>query len=202
MWDFDSVEKNIRGTGNEFIPSESSEFNFKIDIVGNGNKVFVEEGALLRDLYIRIWGDNNVIKIGNSCIIQGRIIFDGHDQLVDIGDKTTFERVAILSSEGADVIVGKDCMLSFGITIRTTDAHSVIDLESNERINKAQSIIIDDHVWLGQEVMVLKGVKISKDCVVGARSIVSKSLTSKNCAYAGIPAKLVKANINWLREKI
>ena len=47
--------------------------------------------------------------------------------------------------------------------------------------------------------MILKGVEIENDCVVGAGSVVTKSLKA-NSIYAGNPAKLIKDDTEWRRE--
>jgi acetyltransferase-like isoleucine patch superfamily enzyme len=93
-------------------------------------------------------------------------------------------------------------MFSYEIVIRTTDAHSVLDLETRERINKAESISIGNHVWLGAEVMITKGVSLPDDCIVGARSICNRSVDEPHTVIAGIPAKVVKRGVTWDRERI
>ncbi len=91
-------------------------------------------------------------------------------------------------------------MFSARIEIRTSDGHSILDKSTNKRINRPGNVHIDDHVWLGKEVIVSKGVYIVKNCVVGAKSFVGKSLNDSNCIYAGCPARKVKDNIDWSRK--
>ena len=81
----------------------------------------------------------------------------------------------------------------------TTDWHSIIDIESGERINPARDIKIEDSVWIGEDVIVQKGVVIGCGSVVGAKAVVTKSLP-KNTLSVGIPAKVIKENIRWQRE--
>ena len=50
--------------------------------------------------------------------------------------------------------------------------------------------------------MVLKNLKINKNIVVGAGSIVTKDLDIENSIYAGTPAKLIKSKIGWDRKHI
>jgi len=54
-----------------------------------------------------------------------------------------------------------------------------------------KSIIIEDNVWLGESVCVLAGVTIGKGTIVGANSVVSRSLPS-NVIAVGSPAKAIK----------
>ncbi|WP_281298271.1 acetyltransferase [Flavobacterium limnophilum] len=55
----------------------------------------------------------------------------------------------------------------------------------------SKSIIINDNVWLGEFVSVLKGVEIGEGTIVGANSVVSKSLPPYVIAV-GIPARPIK----------
>lgn len=66
-------------------------------------------------------------------------------------------------------------MFSRKIEVRTTDAHSVIDIETRSRINKAESIHIGDHVWVGLSTIINKGAVIPSDNIIGANSFVNKN---------------------------
>lgn len=74
------------------------------------------------------------------------------------------------------VKIGKDCMLSFQVQLRTTDAHGIYDLKAGVLLNPPQAIIIKDHVWVGQGVLISKGTIIESDSVIGARSFCKKIL--------------------------
>lgn len=50
---------------------------------------------------------------------------------------------------------------------------------------------IGKNVWLGEGVIVMPGVEIGDGCVIGAHSIVNKSIPA-NCIAVGAPAKVVK----------
>ena len=51
-------------------------------------------------------------------------------------------------------------------------------------------LFLEENVFLGCNVIVCKGVKIGRNCVVGVGSIVNKDLDS-DCVYAGVPARKV-----------
>lgn len=61
----------------------------------------------------------------------------------------------------------------------------------SERKLYAKPIVIEDNVWLGEFVSVLSGVTIGKGSIVGANSVVSRSLPPYVIAV-GIPARVVK----------
>lgn len=57
---------------------------------------------------------------------------------------------------------------------------------------KGKSIIIGDNVWLGANVIILPGVELGNNCVVGAGSVVTKSFSRDNLILAGNPARIIK----------
>ena len=103
--------------------------------------------------------------------------------------------------ENSSVYIGKDCMFSNGIKIFTSDMHSIIDLNGN-RINNSGDVIIGNHVWLCQDVKVLKNSKISDNTIVGHSAIVTKKFYETNVILAGNPARIVKRGVNWDRKII
>lgn len=61
----------------------------------------------------------------------------------------------------------------------------------NDRPLSSKPVVIEDNVWLGEFVSVLPGVTIGKGTIVGANSVVSKSLPPYVIAV-GTPAKPIK----------
>lgn len=172
------------------------------DIIGNDNLIEIGEYSEVRSARFHIRGDGHRIIIGEHCRIEeGLFCCEDFGCLIQIGDKTTIESAHIAASETKSKIqIGIDCMLSSGIAIRSGDGHSIIDLNNGSRINLAQDIIIDDHVWIAHGVQILKGVHIGKNVVVGCGSIVSKDIPDNSIAV-GIPARVVRNNVDWQRER-
>jgi len=54
-----------------------------------------------------------------------------------------------------------------------------------------KSVIIEDDIWLGYGVIVLKGVTIGRNSFIGAGSVVSKDIPA-NVIAAGNPCKVIK----------
>ena len=92
-------------------------------------------------------------------------------------------------------------MFSSNIKFRTGDSHSVLDLEGN-RINPSKDITIGNHVWIGQSVFVGKGASIGDHNIVGACAVVTKKFDRTNVALGGNPAKIIKENVDWSRERL
>lgn len=99
--------------------------------------------------------------------------------------------------DGVDVIIGKDCLFSWGIVLRTTDHHTIVQKGTHKIINDNKNIIIGDHVWIGSDVKVLKGAVLSDNSVVGTQSIVTGRFDEQNVVIAGIPARIIKRDIDW-----
>lgn len=73
------------------------------------------------------------------------------------------------------------------------------DTDPAKRPIISSPILIEDNVWLGEQVSVLPGVTIGKGSIIGANSVVSKSIPA-NCIAVGIPAKVIK-KFNYTTNK-
>jgi acetyltransferase-like isoleucine patch superfamily enzyme len=101
------------------------------------------------------------------------------------------------------ITIGQGVVISERVVIRDADNHTIQSIAtetasgqfSTEKPNMAP-IVIQDHVWIGMNVMVLKGVTIGEGTVVAAGSVVNKDVPS-HCLVAGVPAKVVKTNVLW-----
>lgn len=199
-------KKIIRGTNNILSIDKSSILNnCVIDILGSNNELEINESAMIHNVKFYIRGDNNKIKIGRKAMFNtsGSIWIDDDDCEAIIGEKTTFEETHLVVTEpNSKIVIGKDCMFSYDIDLRTSDSHSIVDSITNERINYAQNIVIGDHVWVGSHVSILKGAHISDNSVVATRALVTKTFLESNILIGGMPAKKLKENINWTRERI
>jgi acetyltransferase-like isoleucine patch superfamily enzyme len=91
--------------------------------------------------------------------------------------------------------LGKECLLGANVTIADTDFHA-IKPEGRRFNNSPQDIAsapvrIEDNVFIGTGATVLKGVCVGRNSVIGAMSVVSKSV-GPNAIWAGAPARLIR----------
>ena len=114
----------------------------------------------------------------------------------DVGNKiivrknTTIEEAHFAACENnTEIVLGKDCMLSSGIRIATTDSHSII--KDGNRINYAKSVIIGNHVWIGTRCAINKGVSIGEKSIIAAGSVVICNVPSGEL-WGGNPAKYIR----------
>lgn len=89
-----------------------------------------------------------------------------------------------------DITIGDGCAISHGLTIMDSNFHSL-----NGDVGSSP-VTIEDHVWIGANVTILPGVKISKGSMVAAGSVVTNSFP-ENTLIAGNPAHALKNNILW-----
>lgn len=119
---------------------------------------------------------------------------------VRIGRDSTIETANILA-DGADVILGQDCMISFNVNLRTSDGHGIYDLTTGDRANYPGDVVLADHVWVGQGAVLSRNTSIGKCCVIGAFSFLSNCVCEPHSIYAGTPARKIRDNVMWERKQ-
>lgn len=190
------------GKGNKIVNQGGVKVGSRIQIAGNGNKLIMEKGSMLLNALVRISGNNNeVVLKANSYVSGAELWVENNGCHLEIGGCTFVGHHSHLActEDGSRLIVGGDGMISSYVQIRTGDSHSIVDMEGN-RINQAQSVMIGNHCWIGEGAKVMKGVTLEGDDVVSTGAIVTKSF-GKNVLLGGIPAKVLKENINWKSER-
>jgi acetyltransferase-like isoleucine patch superfamily enzyme len=128
-------------------------------------------------------GDNGTIE---DCV---RLRFHGKTGSISVGDRTFIGYNCDFNIiEGIEI--GNDSMLSAGC--RFIDHNHGLAKGKLMRIQSANKdkIIIGSDVWLGCNVVVLKGVEIGNGAVVAAGAVVSKSIPPYEI-WGGVPAKKI-----------
>ncbi len=88
----------------------------------------------------------------------------------------------------AEVTVGNDVMIGPNVTLATA-AHPLDPLERASGEEFARPIRIGDRVWMGADVTVLPGVEIGENTIIGAGSVVTRSIPA-NCVAVGNPCRV------------
>lgn len=91
--------------------------------------------------------------------------------------------------------IGKGTVIGDDVRIQDSDNHGI--LESGELKKRSAPIIIGDHCWIAKNVIILKGVTIGDGAIVGAGSVVVKSIPAR-CLAVGNPARVIKENVEWM----
>lgn len=112
------------------------------------------------------------------------------DAVIEIGDNTRLNGAGMMAACG--ITVGCDCILGSALIV-DTDFHS-IDLDRRTNPNakvRTASITIGNNVWLAGQTVVLKGITIGDNSVVGFRGVVTSNVPP-NVIVAGNPVRVVK----------
>ncbi len=135
---------------------------------------------LFRCYQLRIKG----ASIGDV-VVLGSIEVNGPAKRLRIGSRSAIGRIHVALHES--ITIGNDVIISDGC-ILLTGSHDVMDPDFSH-IKKP--IVIGDHAWIGTGAIILPGVTIGCGAVVGAGSVVTKSVPSYS-VVAGNPAKIIR----------
>lgn len=138
--------------------------------------------------------NGNIKVVGNALIGPGCSIDIAKGAFCKIGTSYITANAKIICQN--KIIIGDGCALSWGVELLDSDFHQYID--SNGTLSTlSKAIFIEDDVWVGSNVKVLKGVRIPRGCIIAAGSVVTKSFNEPNCLIGGNPARVIKKDINW-----
>lgn len=195
--------EKINGTGN--VVDIDKKINYSIKVDGNNNFVKVTSKVTVepQNLRINIKGNNNKIVIknlrtANLNIDMGNFI--GVDNAeIEILDNFVCVQVNILAFQNNTTIkIGSDCLFSKGVCIRSGEMpHAIYDKNTFENLDKSDGVYIGNHVWIGENVFIMKKGKISDNSIVGAMSVVTKKFDEEYVVIAGNPARICKRNVMW-----
>lgn len=115
---------------------------------------------------------------------------------LSIGDYTSVPKGAVFYCTGAPLTIGNKVIFGPHPTIITGDHRiDVIGkyiIDSNEKLPENDvPVIIEDDVWTGANITILKGVTIGKGSVIAAGAVVNKSCPPYSI-IGGVPAKVLK----------
>jgi acetyltransferase-like isoleucine patch superfamily enzyme len=109
---------------------------------------------------------------------------------IHIGAGTAMGDFFTISSNGS-IRIGKNCLISYRVSILDHDHVTGLGVNPvTSGIMPGEPIEIGDNTFIGTGVVIMRGVKIGKNCVVNANSVVMRSFED-NCIINGSPAKVV-----------
>lgn len=183
--------------GKNFFPYKRSYFQ-----IAKTAKIFVGGALHLNSNAIGRSKAETLLRMDDqSCLtVNGDFnIFYGADISLYNGAKLTLGSGFINAGAqircGNSIEIGNDVCLGRNFFVQDSDFHSIYDKEGNEKCNSAP-VVIGNHVWIGANVTVLKGVTIGDNAVIGAGSVITKDVPA-NTAVAGVPGKIICNEIDW-----
>ena len=184
---------------NKFVGEIPNLKNSQININGKNNILICEEGVRLWNSRIDFNGNNSVLYLSSNDFDYALNISINGNNICFIGKNNYFNGMTtIVLSESKNVIIGADCLFSYDVSVRVADVHLIYHAKTRERLNFSKSIFIGDHVWLGQNAMILKGTHIGSGSIIGAGAILSNKTVPSNTTFAGSPARLTKKDTFWI----
>ena len=165
---------SFQGEDNEVVFDGSHCHNCNIVLHGKGNRLIVDKDVQLFNLYIKISGESSVVTVGEASSFGGGFLICG--------------------GKGCSVSIGSGCMIAEGVDIWSTDSHNI--LKDGAVINPPRPIRIGNHVWIGKDVAVLKGVSIGDNAVIGMRSVVTHDV-APGTLCAGSPLRELNMGVTW-----
>ena len=145
--------------------------------------------------------DASKIVFGDYCNVSCNITLNNKGS-IKIGDYVFMNHVKMRIDHNLQI--GTHCMFGPGVVIWDTDNHPLSARKRHEQCEEiafnfpltksydanGESIIIENDVWVGMEVLILGGVKIGEGAIVSARSLVTKDVDPYTIV-GGVPAKII-----------
>lgn len=164
----------------KFIKNNQMKFQFPSRIEGMdrieiGNNFSAAAGLRLQAIKkYKTQTFNPSISIGNNVTINPNCQIVCVNEII-IEDNVLLASYVFISDHSHGINDGSDILLS----------------PENRKLFSKGRVVIGANTWIGQGVCILSGVKIGKNVIVGANSVVTKDVPD-NSIIAGIPAKVIK----------
>ena len=149
---------------------------------------------LIRGARITI-GDNFYLSSGNgvnpiASNLQADVYVEPGATLT-IGNNVGMSSTRLWIHESARI--GNNVKIGGCVLITDTDAHPMdyMARRSSNEGTKSAPVVIEDDVWIGAHCIILKGVTIGARSIIGAGSVVTKSIPA-DCVAAGNPCRVIK----------
>ena len=143
------------------------------------------------------------IKLGKSCKIRGELVVYPYSGKIIMGDSCYLGEGSRIWSE-SEIIIGNNVLIAHNVDVHDCNDHPI---ESHARAEHfkdicsvgflskydlcAKPITIEDNVWVGFGASIMKGVKIEKNSIVAAHSVVLHDVP-ENSVVAGNPAQVIR----------
>lgn len=144
-------------------------------------------------------GTNLNLMKGSALHIDGKVIIGLNSAVtlhenatLEIGDRTYIGAKAHIRV-GSHITIGSNVAIAWNVTIMDSDFHNYNVNDIPQIITK--KITIGNNVWIGNNVIVLKGVSIGDNAIIAAGSVVTKDVPPST-AVGGNPARKIKENVS------
>ncbi|NEO24406.1 MAG: acyltransferase [Moorea sp. SIO4G2] len=151
-----------------------------------GNRVIVENNVTLKCNL-----EDSAIHIGDRSIIRSSAMLISAEGKIKIGSDCSVNPFCFLYGAG-DLVIGNWVRIATHTVIVTSnytfdDLDTPIDLQPSTK----KGVIIEDDVWIGAGVRILDGCRIGKGSVIGAGTVLTKSVEPYS-VVVGVPGKVIR----------
>ena len=138
--------------------------------------------------------NSKIIVEDNFTTYSGSFVYVGTNAVLKLGGNSFINTNSSINCIKS-IEIGSNTWISDNVAISDTDSHDVIT--NGEKNKSVKPIYIGNHVWIGKNAIILKGVKIGNGAIIAAGAVVTKDVSEK-CLVGGNPAKVIKQNIDWV----
>lgn len=144
--------------------------------------------------------------IAQSSVVTPPVTLSGGEN-INISDDVNIGANSLMYATHATITIKKGFVAATGLKLITGGherrvghfLYSITDAEKDLTKNLDRNIIIEEDVWAGMDVMILRGCTIGRGCTLAARSVVTKS-TPPYSIVGGVPAQFIK--FYWTVDEI
>lgn len=147
----------------------------------SGRRYLQSEFVLAKKARLEIRGKFSIHTGCSIAVNEGACLVLGNGYINHRASIECYQRIEI----------GDGAAIAKGVTIRDSDAHSI---NGNNAISAP--IVIGNHVWIGANAILLKGVTIGSGSVVAAGAVVTRDIPPGSLV-GGVPARVLKTGVFW-----
>lgn len=143
------------------------------------------------------------ISIGNGFSSCSRLRIEAHDSYMNdeftpeivIGNNVSFNydcHIACINK----IIIGDNVLIASKVFITDhfhgeTNYNSILLPPVTRKLYSKGPVVIESNVWIGEGVVIMPNVKIGRNSILGANSVITKNV-DENSVVAGNPARVIK----------
>jgi hypothetical protein len=180
--------------------------NIRVLSAGKNNVMFFDNAGWTGqcNATIRILGSDCALlfnNIGDGYVGINDLLMRSSGQVLFWGSGATAVGISIeIEGNGRSCVIGDDALISNDVWIRNYDMHAMHDLATGAQINRPPcDTLLERHVWLGQDTLLLHCEQIGMGTIIGARALV-KGRFPPRVVVTGTPGRVVREGISWGRS--
>ncbi|GAB3528822.1 sugar O-acetyltransferase [Arthrobacter monumenti] len=164
-------------------PDNEAAYRRAVKLTAHYASAYVEDPDSARPILEELLGG-----LGENAHIRPPLSVD-YGSHITIGDET-FINSGLTALDVGPISIGRDCQIGPNVQL-LTPTHPVDPKPRRDKLEAAEPITIEDNVWLGGGAIVLPGVTIGKNSIIGAGAVVTKDIPA-NVIAVGNPARVLR----------